>query len=85
MMQRSKHADHEYIYDAVCDVLKSGCEADCVDDCYCDNQAVQIADRLDHLPKLVNASMLALRSYEHGNASPALAKDLADKIEDYNI
>lgn len=33
--------------------------------------------------RLLSAAMHALRSYQHGNASPDLAEDIANKIQEY--
>lgn len=38
-------------------------------------------DERNKLRLLLQAAFHALRSYEFGNASPALAKDIADRIE----
>lgn len=39
------------------------------------------ADQLDKVLGCLDAAYHALRSYEHGNSTTALAKEVADRIE----
>jgi len=45
------------------------------------NWTSRAADTIETQQKLLIAALLALRSYQNGNSSPALAEEIANKIE----